>query len=96
MAGGSPAEPGGGSDVAAMKTIAVRKGDQWILDGSKTFVSNANKADIFTVYAKTDPALGRDGVWPSCGRRPGAAHPVRWSAPPIRPAATPGGFRGNV
>lgn len=55
-------EPGGGSDVAAMKTTAVRKGGQWILNGSKTFISNANKADIFTVYAKTDPARGRDGV----------------------------------
>lgn len=55
-------EPGGGSDVAAMKTTAVRKGDRWILNGSKTFISNANKADIFTVYAKTDTTQGRDGV----------------------------------
>ena len=55
-------EPGGGSDVAAMKTTAVRKGDRWVLNGSKTFISNANKADIFTVYAKTDPSKGRDGV----------------------------------
>ena len=55
-------EPGGGSDVAAMKTTAVRKGDRWVLNGSKTFISNANKADIFTVYAKTDSSKGRDGV----------------------------------
>jgi acyl-CoA dehydrogenase len=55
-------EPGGGSDVAAMKTTAVRKGDRWVLNGSKTFISNANKADIFTIYAKTDTTKGRDGV----------------------------------
>lgn len=55
-------EPGGGSDVAAMKTTAVRKGDKWVLNGSKTFISNANKADIFTVYVKTDTTKGRDGV----------------------------------
>jgi len=55
-------EPGGGSDVAAMKTTAVRKGDRWVLNGTKTFISNANQADIFTVYAKTDTSKGRDGV----------------------------------
>jgi acyl-CoA dehydrogenase len=55
-------EPGGGSDVNAMKTTAVRKGDVWVLNGTKTFISNANKADIFTVYAKTDKTKGRDGV----------------------------------
>lgn len=55
-------EPGGGSDVAAMRTTAVRKGDRWVLNGTKTFISNANKADIFTVYAKTDGTMGRDGV----------------------------------
>ncbi|MDM0015158.1 acyl-CoA dehydrogenase family protein [Variovorax sp. J22P168] len=55
-------EPGGGSDVNAMKTTAVRKGDKWILNGTKTFISNANKADIIVVFAKTDKSKGRDGV----------------------------------
>ncbi|MEO8299289.1 MAG: acyl-CoA dehydrogenase family protein [Burkholderiales bacterium] len=55
-------EPGAGSDIASMKTTAVRKGDRWVLNGSKTFISNANKADIFVVFAKTDPELGRNGI----------------------------------
>ena len=55
-------EPGAGSDAGAMKTTAVRKGDRWILNGTKTFISNANKADIITVYAKTDTSKGRDGI----------------------------------
>ncbi|MES2184544.1 MAG: acyl-CoA dehydrogenase family protein [Pseudomonadota bacterium] len=55
-------EPGGGSDVTAMKSTAVRKGDRWVLNGTKTFISNANKADIVVVFAKTDKTKGRDGV----------------------------------
>lgn len=55
-------EPGGGSDVSAMKTTAVKKGDKWVINGTKTFISNANKADIVLVFAKTDKDKGRDGV----------------------------------
>ena len=55
-------EPGGGSDVAAMKTTAVRKGDRYVINGTKTYISNANKADITTVYAYTDRSRGRDGI----------------------------------
>ncbi len=55
-------EPGGGSDVAAMKSTAVRRGDRWVINGTKTLISNANKADVIMVMAKTDTAKGRDGV----------------------------------
>ncbi|MBN8992907.1 MAG: acyl-CoA dehydrogenase family protein [Rhizobiales bacterium] len=55
-------EPGGGSDVVAMKTTAVRKGDRYILNGTKTFISNANKADVIAVFAYTDRSKGRDGI----------------------------------
>jgi acyl-CoA dehydrogenase len=55
-------EPGGGSDVVAMKTTAVRKGDHYVLNGTKTFISNANKADVIAVFAYTDKSRGRDGI----------------------------------
>ena len=55
-------EPDAGSDVGAMRTTAVRKGDRWVLNGSKTYISNAERGDGFLVFAKTDTSKGRDGV----------------------------------
>ncbi len=55
-------EPGGGSDLQAMKTRAVADGDQFILSGQKTFISNGQLADLIIVAAKTDPTLGARGV----------------------------------
>lgn len=55
-------EPGGGSDLTRMKTTAVRKGDHWILNGQKTFITNAISANIFITVARTDPeAKGANG-----------------------------------
>jgi len=48
----------GGSDVASFKTRAVRKGDEYILNGVKTFITNGGVADVITVYALTDPEKG--------------------------------------
>lgn len=48
-------EPDAGSDLAGMRTTAVEKGDHWILNGSKTFISNGINADLVVVAAKTDP-----------------------------------------
>jgi acyl-CoA dehydrogenase len=48
-------EPGTGSDLAAVQTTARRDGDQYVLNGSKTFISNGQLADLFIVVAKTDP-----------------------------------------
>lgn len=48
-------EPGGGSDVARLKTRAVRKGDTYVLNGSKNFITNGGVADTLTVYALTNP-----------------------------------------
>ena len=48
-------EPGAGSDVLGAKTTAVRDGEHYILNGSKTFITNAPYADTFVIYAKTDP-----------------------------------------
>ncbi len=55
-------EPDAGSDVAGMKTRAVKKGDKYILNGSKCFITNGQHADWYTVYAKTDPEAGSRGI----------------------------------
>ncbi|SEQ23590.1 acyl-CoA dehydrogenase family protein [Thalassovita taeanensis] len=48
-------EPGGGSDLTNLKSTAVRDGDDWILNGQKTFITNAISADVFITIARTDP-----------------------------------------
>ncbi len=55
-------EPGAGSDVAAMKTTAVRDGDEYVLNGSKTFITNAGYASWTVVFAKTDGKAGHKGM----------------------------------
>src|SRR3954452_23961837 len=55
-------EPGAGSDVAALKSTAVRKGDEYVLNGSKTFITNAGRAAWTVVFAKTDPSKGHRGI----------------------------------
>ncbi|MFH1087219.1 MAG: acyl-CoA dehydrogenase family protein, partial [Chloroflexota bacterium] len=55
-------EPGGGSDVAGMKTMAVPDGDGYVLNGSKRYVCNAGVADYYNIYARTDPQAGVKGI----------------------------------
>jgi len=55
-------EPGGGSDLAALKTTAVRDGDDWVINGSKTFITNGYSADLVIVATRTDPSLGAKGI----------------------------------
>lgn len=55
-------EPFGGSDVAGMKTTAVKNGDKYIINGSKTFITNGIYADYYIVAAKTSPELGNKGI----------------------------------
>jgi acyl-CoA dehydrogenase len=55
-------EPGAGSDVASLKTTAVREGDEYVLNGSKTFITNAGYAAWSVVFAKTDPRAGSNGM----------------------------------
>jgi acyl-CoA dehydrogenase len=55
-------EPDAGSDAARIKTRAVRRGDRWIISGSKCYITNAPEADIFTVIAVTDPGRGTRGI----------------------------------
>ena len=55
-------EAGSGSDSAAMRTTARREGDEYVLDGSKRFITNAAVADVYTVFAKTDSDAGHAGI----------------------------------
>lgn len=55
-------EEDAGSDVAAMTTTARRDGDEWVLDGRKTFISNAGVAGHYVVFANADPSKGRRGI----------------------------------
>lgn len=55
-------EPNSGSDVASMKSLAVDKGDHYLLNGTKTWISNAQVADMGIVYAYTDPSLKHKGI----------------------------------
>ena len=55
-------EPFGGSDVAGMRTTAVKSGDKYIINGSKTFITNGVYADYYIVAAKTQPELGNKGI----------------------------------
>ncbi|WP_422107725.1 acyl-CoA dehydrogenase family protein [Winogradskyella sp.] len=55
-------EPFGGSDVAGMRTIAVKQGDSYIINGSKTFITNGVYSDYLVVSAKTNPELGNKGI----------------------------------
>ena len=55
-------EAGAGSDVMSMSAVAVRDGDEYVLNGSKMWITNAPGADVMIVYAKTDPRAGTKGV----------------------------------
>jgi acyl-CoA dehydrogenase len=55
-------EPQAGSDPAGLRTRAVRKGDRYVLDGEKIYITNAGLANVFTVMAVTDPAKGIKGI----------------------------------
>ena len=55
-------EPGAGTDAAMQKTVAEDKGDHWVLNGSKIFITNAGFANVFVVFAMTDKELGTKGI----------------------------------
>ena len=55
-------EPGAGSDVVGMRTRADRKGDRYVLNGSKMWITNGPDADVLVIYAKTDPDAGPRGI----------------------------------
>src|SRR6476646_3678303 len=54
-------EPDAGSDVAGIKTTAVRDGDEYVINGAKTYITNGHRADFIVLVTKTDPDAGYDG-----------------------------------
>ncbi|MGH7556198.1 MAG: acyl-CoA dehydrogenase family protein [Gemmatimonadota bacterium] len=87
MAAFAMTEPEAGSDVASMKTTARRDGDGWVLDGVKTFISNAGIADFYTVFASTNPERGHKGI--SCFIVPGDADGLVFEGPQVLSAPHP-------
>ncbi|MFI9814319.1 acyl-CoA dehydrogenase family protein [Saccharothrix variisporea] len=73
-------EPGGGSDLQNIKTRATRHGDEYVISGSKTFITNGAQCDLVIVVAKTDPSQGATGI----------------SLLVVETAETPGFRRGRV
>jgi acyl-CoA dehydrogenase len=55
-------EPGAGSDLQGVRTTAIRDGNHYVVNGSKTYITNGQNADLVVVVAKTDPALGAKGI----------------------------------
>ncbi len=55
-------EPGAGSDVAGIRTQAIKDGDEYVINGSKTFITNGVRADFILMVAKTDPTAGHNGI----------------------------------
>ncbi|GAC1399955.1 MAG: hypothetical protein NVSMB60_12800 [Mycobacterium sp.] len=83
-------EPGAGSDLAGIKTSAVRDGDDWILNGSKTFISAGINSDLVIVVARTDPeggtrasrCLSSSGAWRASSA---GASSTKWACMPPTP-----------
>src|SRR3954464_14232034 len=55
-------EPGAGPDVAGIRTSAIRDGDEYVINGSKTFITNGPRADFIVLVAKTDPKARHEGI----------------------------------
>jgi acyl-CoA dehydrogenase len=85
-------EPGAGSDVAGIATTARRDGTGYILAGTKTLISNAGIADLYVVFASTEPAKGSKGI--SCFLVPSDAPGFRFASPQVLSAAHPLGEIG--
>jgi acyl-CoA dehydrogenase len=80
-------EPEAGSDVAAIATTARRDGSEYVLDGTKTLISNAGIADLYTVFASTHRAKGAKGI--SCFLVPAGAPGLRFVGPQVLSASHP-------
>ena len=87
-------EPDTGSDVSSIRTSAVRDGNEWVIRGSKTYISNASSAHAFMVGCKTDPAAGNKGIFhvTSSSRPTALVFAVagvlrRWAAMPATPVS---------
>jgi acyl-CoA dehydrogenase len=80
-------EPGAGSDVASLATTAMRDGSAYVLNGRKTLISNAGIADVYAVFASTDPGKGSKGI--SCFLVPADTPGFRFVAAQVMSAPHP-------
>jgi len=80
-------EPDAGSDVSAIRTTARRDGGGYVLDGAKTLISNAGIADLYAVFASTDPSVGAKGI--SCFLVPADTPGLRFVGPQVLSAPHP-------
>jgi acyl-CoA dehydrogenase len=80
-------EPGAGSDVGGIATTARREGSAYVLQGAKTLISNAGIADLYVVFALTDPVKGSKGI--SCFLVPADAPGLRFAGAQVMSAAHP-------
>ena len=87
MAAFAMTEPGAGSDVAAIATMARRDGGDYVLEGTKTLISNAGIADFYTVFATTDPMARGRGI--SCFLVPATTPGLRFVGPQVLSAPHP-------
>jgi len=83
-------EPNAGSDAVSIRTRAVRRGEEYVLDGAKQFITNGPVADVLLVYAKTDPDRGSHGISAFLVRRDSPGSPwrrawIRWGCGVLRP-----------
>ncbi len=70
-------EPGAGSDLQGIRTKAIRDGDEYVINGSKTFITNGVHADLVIVVAKTDPGQGAQGISLLVAESSGSEHDIR-------------------
>jgi acyl-CoA dehydrogenase len=87
MTGFAMTEAEAGSDVSAIATTARRDGSDYVLDGTKTLISNAGIADLYVVFASTDPGRGAKGL--SCFLVPADAPGLRFAGPQVLSAPHP-------
>jgi acyl-CoA dehydrogenase len=87
MAAFAMTEPGAGSDVAAMATTARRDGTDYVLDGVKSYISNAGIADFYTLFASTNPGAGGKGI--SCFVVPADSKGLRFTKAQVLSAPHP-------
>jgi acyl-CoA dehydrogenase len=92
MAAFAMTEPGAGSDIAAMATTARRDGESYVLNGTKTFISNAGIADFYVTFASTDPKAGGKGI--SCFVVPSDSRGFRFLGAQVMAAPHPLGEIG--
>jgi len=82
-------EPGAGSDVMALKLRAERKGDRYVLNGTKMWITNGPNADVLVVYTRTDPTAGPKGVTAFLKINDPAASCGEWTRRDSRPVTGP-------